>query len=199
MSWFYFSLFSVFALAAAELTQQRLLNNKNPFSPRASAVLTFLLQGVLAVLIVLFSPLKLEIFQIFQANLLIKIVLVTLIASIGMVFYLKSFQVKNISLSTIFVSLSVVVSTTLGVIIFQESTSPVKFVGILLILVAIVSLNYKNSVLEKNHLYGLLAGTLFGVAYTFDKSIVGSINPVVYIALSFCLVALFGFCLTQKM
>lgn len=193
MNWFTLSLFSVIALATAELVQQNLLNTKTPFTARTSAVLTFLFQSLLTIPIILFTPLKTELFNIFQSNTIFQVIAVTTIASFGMIFYLKSFQVKNISLSTIFVSLSVIVSTFLGIMLFNESTNLIKFVGIFLVLIAIVSLNYKNAILEKNHFYGLLAGLMFGVAYTLDKSIVGHINPVVYIFWAFFLVALLGF------
>lgn len=198
MTWFILSLTSVFALAAAELTQQHLLNTKNPFSPRSSAVLTLLCQSLLTIPFILLTPLRYQLFDIFLENTRYQTIIVTLIASVAMVFYLKSFQVKNISLSAIFVSSSVIVSTFLGVIFFKESTSYIKLLGIFLILAAIVSLNYKNSILEKNHFFGLLAGMLFGISYTLDKSIVSNINPIVYIFWAFFLVALFGFLLNPK-
>jgi drug/metabolite transporter (DMT)-like permease len=116
-----------------------------------------------------------------------------------MVFYLKSFKVKNISLSVIFVSLSAIVSTSLGIIIFSESASYGKFLGIASILVAIAIANYKNAILEKNHWYGLAAGAIFGIAYTFDKSIVADIHPLVYIFWSFSMVSAWGFALGSKL
>ncbi len=198
MAWFIFSLLSVFALASAELTQQHLLNLKNPLSPRASAVLTFLFQSVLMLPVVLFSPLKEEVFNIFRPDLIPLVFAVTLIASVGMIFYLKSFQVKNISFSSIFGSCSVLVSTFLGIVFFQESTSVLKFLGILLILLAIVSLNLKNAHLEKNHFFALASGIMFGVAYSLDKAIVLSVSPVVYIFWAFLLVSLFGFLFSPR-
>src|SRR3990167_4682636 len=170
--WFYLAIISVIALAAGELTQQHLLNRKEAFTPRTSAVLTFLFQSLATLPIILFTPLKTEIFSVLKPDILWQVILVTFISSFAMVFYLKSFQVKNISLSAIFISISVVVSTVLGIIIFGESTSFLKFAGIILILAAIVGVNYKNVILEKNHYWGLAAGTLFGLAYVIDKHIV---------------------------
>lgn len=193
MSWFTFSLLSVFALATAELVQQRLLNIKNPFTPRTSAVLTFLFQSLVTIPLILISPLRNDLFIIFQPTIITTVLFSACIGSIGMVFYLKSFQVKNISLSSIFVSSSVVISTFLGIIFLNETTYPIKFLGIFLVLLAIVSLNYKNVILEKNHFYGLLAGLIFGITYTVDKSIVVQINPIIYIFWAFFLVSVFGF------
>ena len=99
-----------------------------------------------------------------------------------MIYYLRSFKVKNISISTIFIAFSVVVSTTLGIIFFSESLYLYKLLGIALVLLAIVSLNISNFQLEKNHFYGLIAGTMFGITYSIDKYIItDSIQPIIYI------------------
>lgn len=198
MTWFIFSLSAVFALAGAELTQQHLLNKKNPFSPRTSAVLTFLVQSILISPLVIFSPLRNDIFDIFRPDILYRVILITFMVSVAMIFYLKSFQVKNISISSIFASSSVVVTTFLGIVFFNESISFIKFLGIALILITIVSLNYKNALLEKRHLYGLVSAVAFGIGYAIDKSIVQEVNPIVYIFSSFPLVSIFGFLLNPK-
>jgi drug/metabolite transporter (DMT)-like permease len=70
--------------------------------------------------------------------------------------------------------------------------------GIVLVLLAIISLNVKNLSLEKNHFYGLVAGALFGIAYTLDKKIVQSVDPIIYIFWVFTLVAFFGFLFNPK-
>jgi drug/metabolite transporter (DMT)-like permease len=193
MSWFILSLLSVTALAAAELIQQKLLNKTNPFNERASSVLTFLFEAILLVPFLLFTPYGKEFFSVFQPSVFPQLMAVTVLASIAMIFYLRSFKVKNISYSSIFGSISVVVSTTLGIMVFQEGTQLVKFLGILLILFAIIALNYKNVHLEKNHFYSLLSGMLFGICVTFDKSILQEISTPVYMFWVFLFGALFGF------
>ncbi len=198
MTWFVFSLLSVFALALGELTQQHLLNLKNAFNVRTSAVLTFLFQSLLTIPFLFIFGLANQIFSIFTPTIFPKIILVSFLGSISMLFYLKSFKVKNISISTIFTSLSAIVSTTLGIIFFSESTHFLKFVGIGLVLVAIVVANYKNSILEKNHFYALVAGLFFGILYALDKSIVADIHPLVYIFWSFAMIAVWGFILGGK-
>jgi drug/metabolite transporter (DMT)-like permease len=166
MLWFILSLLSVFALAAAELVQQYLLNLKNAFNERTSAVLTFLLQSLLVFPIILFSPYRSQLLTVFDRTIIFKLAAVTAIASVAMIFYLKSFKVKNISFSAIFVSCSVIVSTALGIIFLNESWHILKFIGIALILLAIFFLNYKNVGVEKNNYYGLAAGLMFGISYT---------------------------------
>ncbi len=198
MNWFAFSLLSIGALAVAELTQQHLLNKENGIDERTSTVLTFLVQAVFTLPIILLTDLKYSVFTVFSPDLLPYIIFVTVIATFGIGYYLKSFKVENISISAIFVSFSVVISTTLGIIFLNETAYLYKFIGIALVLLAIISLNAKNITIEKNHYYGLIAGVLFGITYTFDKIIVTDINPVIYVFWAFSLVSLFGFLLYRK-
>ncbi len=198
MIWLTLSILSVLALAAAELTQQHLLNLEDPFDPRTSSVLTFLFQSFLTVPFIFILGIEKQIFSIFNLAIFPRVLLVTFISSIAIVFYLKSFKVKNISISSIFISFSVIVATFLGIIFFSESISYLKFLGIALILFAIIIANYKNIILEKNHFYGLVAGLIFGVCYTLDKSIVTHVHPLVYIFWAFFMVAVWGFLVGSK-
>jgi len=190
MSWFFFSLISITALATAEVLQQRILN-KNKMSETLSTVLTFGLQSLFSLAIIfivgyssqLFSILNKEVFPYFIAS--------TILATYGTLFYFKSFKVKNISISAIFTSFSAVVSTSLGILMLGESTNMWKYVGIGLVLTAIIILNINNVRLEKNHFYGLLAGIFFGSTFVFDKLIVtNDIHPIVYLFWSFTIIAL---------
>ncbi len=191
--WFYLSLLSVFALAAAELTQQKLLNTKDAVSARTSAVLTVFFQSLLILPIVIVTSLRNQIFSVFNYSISLNLIAVVFIGAIGIVFYMRSFQVQNISLSTIFVAFSAIVSTSLGIIFFHEGAYPLKFLGILLILVAIIALNFRNTYLEKNHFFGFLAGICFGVTYTLDKSIMIFVPPLVYIFWTFFFVSIVQF------
>ncbi len=192
MSWFYFSILSIFALAFAELMQQHLLNLKNAFNERTSAVLTFGFQFILSIPLIFAFGLEDEIFSIFRTSAWQQALFGTFIASFGMVMYLKSFKVKNISFSAILISSSVIISTFLGIIFFSESVTWSKFLGIFLILIAVVVVNFKNAEIEKNHIFGLFAGLIFGVAFTIDKSIMRDIQPLVYIFWSFPLISIWG-------
>lgn len=198
MSWFYLSLLSVFGLAAAELLQQKLLNDKNAVNERTSAVLTFLVQALFVLPFILFSPLHREFFAIFNPAIRFNVIAVTVIGAVAMIFYLKSFRVKNISISAIFVACSTIISTSLGILFFQESTSLLKYLGIALVLLSIISLNIKNATLEKNHFYGLLAGIGFGINYTLDKGSLMYVHPLVYLFWVFLFVALLGFLLGPR-
>ncbi len=194
MTWFIFSLLSISALALAELTQQHIVHFKGKFDERTSGTLTFLVQAIFTIPIILVLGLYQDFFKIFDPNILPYFILVSLVASTAMIFYLRSFKVQNISISTMFASISVIVSTTLGIIFFNETFYLYKMLGIALVLTAIISLNLKNLLLEKNNFYGLIAGMLFGISYTLDKKIItADIHPIIYIFWAFIGIAFFGF------
>lgn len=188
MSWFAFSLVSVFALALAELTQQYLLNKK-AFDEITSAVLTFFFQAVFTIPIIFLLGLQNEFFIVLSPEILPFLIIVGIASSAGVVYYLKGLTVQNISISGILVASSVAVSTTLGILFFAESTNFLKFLGIALVLIAIISLNIKNVQLEKNHAFALLSGVMFGFVFTLDKKIVQTVHPIVYLFWSFFLIA----------
>lgn len=198
MNWFTLAIASVFALALAELTQQKLLNKNVTISGRSSAFFTFLFQAIFSLPFILFSDLRNEWLSVLTTGVIWKMILVSIIGSISMTLYLNSFKVKDISISVIFISLSVVVSTTLGIIFFNESTAYIKFIGILLVLLGVISLNFRNLYIEKNHYYGLLAGLLIGVAYVFDKFVVTNIHPLIYISWVFTFIPLISFLINPR-
>lgn len=199
MSWFQLALLSIFALALAELTQQHLLAQKRAFNERTSAVFTFLFQGIIALPILHAFGFGDELFSVFSdKRILGYILIVDFIASIGMVYYLRSFKVRNISISTILVSISVIVSTTIGILFINEGLTLYKLFGIALILISIVVVNLRNFEFERNHLFALIGGVLFGVTYSLDKVIVQSISPIIYIFWSFIFVSSMGFAMGSK-
>ena len=89
-------------------------------------------------------------------------------------------------------------STVFGIIFLAESVSSEKILGIVFILVAIIIVKYKNSTLEKEHLFCLVAGGIFGVAYTLDKSIVLDVHPLVYIFWTFLMIGIIGFVMGSR-
>lgn len=193
MNWFILTIFSIFALATAELAQQHLLNIKNAFNERTSAFLTLLFQSIITIPLIFVFGLTDGIFSIFNPSLFPRFLFVTFISTIATLLYFKSFKVKNISISSIFTSFSTIVSTILGIIFLSESTGYLKFVGIILIMIAIILVNYKNAILEKNHLYGLAAGSIFGVSYVIDKSIILNIDPIIYMFWIFLFISIWSF------
>ncbi len=197
MSWFTLNIFGVLSVAAAELFQQNILNKEKPISPRTSSVLGYFIQSLI-ILPFAYLSYRNDFFGVFASQRVLLFLAVTILGSFATVFYLRSFKVENISLSGIFGSLSIVVSTILGIYFFNESVTGMKFLGIGLIIIAIFSLNFRNAVLEKNHFLGLLSGALFGICYTIDKGLVETIPPIVYIFWNFLFLSFFAFIANPK-
>ena len=86
MNWFSFTAIAVLALAVAELMQQRLLNIKNAFSERASAVLTFIFQSLITIPFLFLFRVEDQLLVIFDVHIFFKILLVAFVSSIVMVF-----------------------------------------------------------------------------------------------------------------
>ena len=189
---------SVAALAIAELMQQHLLNADNQIDERTSGVFTFLVQSIIALPLIFILGVSEQLFDVFSPKVLPAMLLANLIGSVAMIFYLRSFRVKNISTSNIFISLSIVVSAILGILIFNEGFYFYKLLGLSLVLIAIISLNIKNLHLEKNHYYGLIAGGMFGITYTIDKFVVLNSHPLIYMFWAFLFVAIFGFLISPR-
>lgn len=181
---------SVVAVTVADLAQQYLLQTKEPLSERASGVIVLLIQSCLALPLVFLFNAQADLLKLDDPKLLIQFLLVALVGSTAVIFYFKSLKVKNISLSIILAMFSIVITTVLGIILFDESISWLKFAGIILVVIAIIVVQWQNAIFEKNHLFGLLAGLGFGIAYTLDKSIATTVHPLVYLWVGYFLTAL---------
>lgn len=193
MSWYIFSLCAAVFLGLAELTQQHLLRNSKEVNERSSGVLTFFFQALLTIPFIFIFHLEEDVYLILRWSSIFWFLASTFIASIAMVYYLRSFKVTSISFSCIFISWSAVISTILGIIFFAEVVNISKLLGIMAVLVAIVVLNLRNLQLEKNHLYALYAGILFGVVVTIEKKLALGIHPILLIFWLCLFTAVFGF------
>ena len=94
MNWFLLNLLAVVSLASAELLQQHLLIKKESFTPRASAILTYLFQALLTLLLLLITLHSRQLFSVINNTITPLLLAVTFLSSLSMVLYLKSFQVK---------------------------------------------------------------------------------------------------------
>lgn len=198
MSWIAFSLLSITFLAIAELVQQHLLHTNNRMEERTSAVLLFFTQALLILPIIFIFNLNTSMLSIFTNQITPYLLLVSLLSSISMILYLRSFKVENISISGMLLSFSIVVSTILGIIFLNESLSITKLIGIGLILTAIISLRLSNIKFEKNHKYALIGSIIFGINFTLDKFIVVNTHPMIYMFWIFLLIPIIGFLSSPK-
>lgn len=192
MSWLTLSLISVIAIGLAELTQHRLLKVSEDVDEYISGILICLIEAIVFLPLIFILGLQDQLFRPFQPDLLPWFLVVVTFGSVAVFLYLRSFKVENVSISCILISWSVIVSTILGVIFYSESLDSLKLLGIGLVIVAIVILNYRNNQLEGNHLFALLAGVLFGVTYAIDKKFVLECSPVIYFFWVTIAVSIFG-------
>ena len=134
-SWYVFALLSVIALAGAELSQKIALTHKANISAITNNFFVWIIQGIGGLFIVmLFQESNFSLFTIPWIRLLV----VGLLYFAGGSLYYTSFKANSASVSMILVSVSVVISTTLGILFFGESTDILKFVSISLILSSII-------------------------------------------------------------
>lgn len=179
--WFIFALLSIFAIAGSEISQKVSLTQKVNISAITNNFFVWTLQGIGGVILLLLLS---QSFPTLNTSEWVRLAAVAIVYFLGGTFFYTSYKANSPSISIILGSISVVVSTILGILIFNESTSPLKFVGIALILTAIVIVNYqKNAKFSKYNLYAFIGGLCYGIAYNIDKSFAVTISPAVYVAL----------------
>lgn len=179
--WFFFALLSVFALAGSELSQKISLTQKANISAITNNFFVWTLQGIGGLIIaVILGQFAISL----SGGQFIRLALVAIAYFLGGTFFYTSYKGNSPSLSIVLGSVSVIVSTTLGIVIFQEGTSIEKFVGIAFILFAIIIANYQQKErFSKYNLFALLGGICFGIAYTLDKSFAIKLSPAMYVSI----------------
>ena len=180
-SWFIFSLFSIFVLAGSEISQKISLTQKVSISAITNNFYVWTFQGIVGIILAL-------LLGQFNTNLdsgsLIKLAIIGIIYFAGGSLYYSSYKGSSASISLILMSISVVISSTLGTILLGDVFTAGKIVGIVLILLAIVFLNLNSKEkINKYNVLALLGGMCFGVAFTIDKSFVSTLSPFMYLGL----------------
>lgn len=180
MTWFLFALLSVITLAGSEITQKIALTRKVNISALTNNAYIWLIQGTCGFLIAFLTG-NFTFLTGWESWL--KLLLLASAYLIGGTAYYTSYKSNSPSVSIVLGSISVVISTILGILFFGESTQLIKFVGIALILLSIFIVNFhkKTFSLDKYNVLALLGGTMFGVAFTLDKSFVLDLNPFAYL------------------
>ncbi|MCA9397368.1 EamA family transporter [candidate division WWE3 bacterium] len=177
--WFSFALLSFTFLAASELIQKHVMSDASDVSAETNNFIVWSIQGSLAlVYLLIFIPT----FELFLTpSLLLQLALLGSIYFFAGTLYYTSFKHGSASISIVVASISIVVTTVLGILLFSESSSLVKFFGIALIIGAIAALRTKGSTISSKQLTpALLGGALYGVAYTLDKYFSIQLNPHMY-------------------
>jgi drug/metabolite transporter (DMT)-like permease len=195
--WFVFGLLSIGAMAGSEISQKISMTNKKDISAITNNFFVWTLQGTLGVILAFI----LGRFSIpIDGAIYLKLVLIGILYFIGGTFFYTSYKANSASLSIILGTVSVLASTTLGILLLGEGANLVKFFGIISILFAIFIVNYtKGATLSKYNYYALIGGIAWGVAFTVDKSfIMSSIYPMMYVGLMGLSVAFVSFLIGHR-
>lgn len=189
--WFIYSFSSIAVLALAEIIQKRNIANSS-LSVSTNNFVIGVFQAILGAIYVLVVT-KGFIFNPTPFTITVLIVN-ALFSYIAFTLYYQSYKGESVGISSILFTSSVLVSAPLGILIFHESTSVFKFLGIFLVLTAIFILNISKK--EKFNKYNWLAlsgGLLSGFVLTTDKLLTTLVNihtlQVVYV-LTFLFVTL---------
>ena len=197
MSWFLFALLSVLAMAGSEITQKVALTRKINISAITNNAYIWLIQGVGGFVIALLIG-QFELLSGWESWL--KLIVLAFLYFVGGTAYYTSYKSNSPSVSIVLGSISVLISTAIGIALFNESTSWIKFVGIGLILMSIFVINFKKNKfkIDKYNALALLGGSLFGIAFSIDKSFVIDLNPFAYLGFMSVSVGVLSFFLKPK-
>ena len=179
--WFILALISVFAIAGSEISQKISLTHKANISAVTNNFVVWTLQGIGGLLLAIsFHQLNTSL----SLNDYLRLFAVAVAYFFGGTFFYTSYKSNSPSISIILGSVSIVISTSLGIILFRENSSFQKFIGIAIILISIIIVNYtKKERINKYNFFAFLGGAFYGLAYTLDKSNVLRTNPTIYVAL----------------
>lgn len=183
--WLIFVLISVVVMAASEIAQKITMTASENISSETSNFFVWLLQALLGtVVFFLFSNHD----TTFSVALIPRLLLVGSVYFWAGTLYYSSYKSSSVSLSTLLGTVSIIVSTTLGIVFFHESGGINKFFGIILIILAIFVVKFSRKFrFDKYNWLAMAGGSLWGVAFSIDKSFVTTVNPLLYLPV-FCFV-----------
>ncbi len=163
------------------MSQKISLTQKVDISAITNNFFVWTLQGTIGlILALLLGQFSLDL----PVNMLIKLAIISFVYFAGGTLFYTSYKGNSPSISLIFGTISVVISSILGKIFLQDSYSGSMVIGVAMILSAIIFLNYnRQEKLSKFNLYAILGGLCFGVAFTLDKSMATTISPFMYLGL----------------
>ncbi|MFA6519053.1 MAG: EamA family transporter [Candidatus Shapirobacteria bacterium] len=177
--WLILALGSVVVLTVSEIAQKFAISSKDNISAEANNFVVWNIQGSLALIFLLLfvNPT----FPVISITLILKLLVLAIIYFWGGTLFYTSYKGSSAGLSAILGTISTLVSTTIGISLFHESINPLKFLGIILVLLAIFIVKYsKEMKFDKYNLYALAGGLIFGVAFSLDKYFVLSLDPHLY-------------------
>ncbi len=171
MSWILLTIISAITGSLAILLQKVLLKDErsNPFA------FGFIFQLLVAFLFFIYVAVTKTFEFPDLSSVWVNIVLMTLFYSLGNLFTFKAFKLADASEVSIILTSGLIWSVASAVIFLKETLSVYNMIGILLIFLGVVSVDYTRSKLKinKGHIFAFLGAMLFGLAFTNDAYIIG--------------------------
>ena len=181
--WYFFVLSSVIAISFGEIGQKLSVTSKLNLSARTINFSIAAMQMVLAsAYVLLFVPnpdFSLSAIQLLQ------LVFSGILSFFFFDALYSSYKGNSASISQVIFSFSAILSSILGIILFNETVTIFKFIGILLILAGVIFASIKKGEkISRYNLLALLAAFIYAILTNNDKSFATAINPHVYQVLS---------------
>lgn len=178
-SWFIFVLISVIAISLGEIGQKLSVTSKVSISAKSINFVVSVIQFIFSLLYLIFFVPE------FSFSLSLQQLIMLLISGFLSFFFFDalytSYKGNSVSISQVIFSFSVVLSSILGIVIFNESSELLKFIGIILIITGVVIVTFKKGErISRYNLLALFAAIIYAILTNIDKSFASTINPHVY-------------------
>lgn len=186
MTWLILVIISAISSSISRILQKVLLKEKDS-EPFAFA---FVFQLLLAFLFFLYSLFTKSLIIPNLSGVFFNLILMALFYSLGNIFIYKAFKLTEASEASIIFASSTLWTVISAVIFLGDKLSNNNILGILLVILGIIAVNYSRSkwLMNKGHLYALLGAIMFGIAFTNDAFIINKFTSISsYMLLSFAL------------
>lgn len=189
MNWVFLVIVSALTGSLTRILQKVLLRDKDsdPFA------FGFVFQITVAFLFLLHTLITNSLNIPNLSGLAINLIAMTLFYSLGNLFIFKAFKVAEASEVSIIFASSTVWSVIAALFMLGEKLTTNKIVGITLVVLGIVAVNYSRTKwrINKGHLFALFGALLFGIAFTNDAFIINRFQSVSsYIMIAFAVPAI---------
>ncbi len=181
MNWFFFALFSAFAVTIGNLLTKVVLKKAHSLQVAGAASITSLLIGLVFIPYVDFS---------LEPKTILLILLSSLIASISYIYSVKAYRHMDVSVVSPLFNVGTLITIFFAIIIFQEQITLVQFSGSLFLVFGAYLINFKGKdllypfkeLLRSNDYHHLVISIVgYSVLAIFIKYILNIIDPITYL------------------
>jgi len=175
MNWIVLVFISALVGSLARILQKVLLKNKesDPFA------FGFVFQIIVAFLFLIYTVCTNSFNILNLSGLSLNLIIMALFYSLGNLFTFKAFKIAEASEVSIIFASSTVWSVIAALFILGENLTINKVIGVILVVLSIVAINWKTKwKINKGHLFALLGALLFGIAFVNDAFILNRFKSV---------------------